>query len=66
MQNDFFYFSDQLTNVRTTDQSSQTDLQKLLAELKLSKYYYVFENHGIDLNMFFMLTEDNLKEIGIQ
>ncbi|KAG8201042.1 hypothetical protein JTE90_002717 [Oedothorax gibbosus] len=56
----------QLTNVRKTDPNGQMDLQMLLDELNLTKYYYVFENHGIDINMFFMLTEDDLKEIGIQ
>ncbi|GBN06922.1 Ankyrin repeat and SAM domain-containing protein 3 [Araneus ventricosus] len=52
--------------MKSPTHSSQTDLQKLLNELKLSKYYYVFENHGIDIDMFWLLTEDDLKEIGIQ
>ncbi|GIX98178.1 ankyrin repeat and SAM domain-containing protein 3 [Caerostris extrusa] len=53
-------------DLKVPDQPNQTGLQKLLTELKLSKYYYIFENHGIDLDMFWLLTEEDLKEIGIQ
>ncbi|XP_055946829.1 ankyrin repeat and SAM domain-containing protein 3-like [Argiope bruennichi] len=52
--------------MKSSSHSNQTDLQKLLNEMKLSKYYYVFENHGIDIDMFWLLTEEDLKEIGIQ
>lgn len=42
------------------------DLASLLKELELSKYIHVFEKNGIDLNTFWLLSDDDLKEIGIQ
>ncbi|GFR05815.1 ankyrin repeat and SAM domain-containing protein 3 [Trichonephila clavata] len=51
---------------RSLNYTGQLDLQTLLMQLELSKYYYIFENHGIDIDMFWLLTEEDLKEIGIQ
>ncbi|GFV94511.1 ankyrin repeat and SAM domain-containing protein 3 [Trichonephila clavipes] len=51
---------------RTLNYTGQLDLHTLLMQLELSKYYYIFENHGIDIDMFWLLTEEDLKEIGIQ
>ncbi|GFT02028.1 ankyrin repeat and SAM domain-containing protein 3 [Nephila pilipes] len=51
---------------RILNHTGQLDLQTLLMELELSKYYYIFENHGIDIDMFWLLSEDDLKEIGIK
>ncbi|XP_054721747.1 ankyrin repeat, SAM and basic leucine zipper domain-containing protein 1-like [Uloborus diversus] len=43
-----------------------TDLQTFLQNLQLSKYYHYFEKQGIDLSSFWMLTEEELKAIGIE
>lgn len=50
----------QMPNVRCSG------LFSLFEELQLTKYYHVFEKHEIDLSTFWLLTDNNLKEIGIQ
>lgn len=46
-------------------ETGQEDLEHLLQTAGLSKYAEVFQRHEIDLQTFATLTEDELKEIGI-
>lgn len=43
-----------------------SDLQSLLKELNLSKYFPVFEEQDVDLRVFLTLTDSDLKEVGIK
>lgn len=45
--------------------TGQEDLEHILQSAGLSKYAEVFQRHEIDLQTFASLTEDELKEIGI-
>lgn len=45
--------------------SAPSSVRELLDIVGLSKYYPIFESHGIDLTKFFSLTDENLKEMGI-
>lgn len=49
-----------------TNMKSFPDLFSLLKDLQLTKYYHIFENHEIDLSTFWLLSDDDLQEIGIQ
>ena len=42
------------------------DLETLLADIGCSKYYPVFKDQDVDLQIFLTLSEADLKEIGIK
>lgn len=50
----------------TISSSQANDIPTLLASLDLEKYIPMFRNHEIDLYTFNTLTEEDLKEIGVQ
>ncbi|XP_023324192.1 protein bicaudal C homolog 1-A, partial [Eurytemora carolleeae] len=52
-------------NMAQIKEGEDIDLEQLLLSQGLSKYSDVFLRHEIDLKMFSYLTEDELKEIGI-
>lgn len=59
-------------NIRTREEQRKIienrpqDLETLLQQLDLSKYFHVFQDQDVDLAVFLSLTDNDLKEIGIK
>ncbi|KAL3885199.1 hypothetical protein ACJMK2_025290 [Sinanodonta woodiana] len=51
---------------RSKGQKQPQDLASLLEQQGLSKYYKMFEEQDVDLQVFLSLTDNDLKEIGIK
>lgn len=54
-----------LEQLKEGEEGGQDDLGRILHTVGLAKYSEVFQRHEVDLQTFASLTEDELKEIGI-
>lgn len=52
--------------LQNNNTDNPSDLPTLLEQLSLTKYLAVFEEQDIDLQVFLSLTDNDLKEIGIE